>query len=60
MRPSFRYGQSRNLIPQLKDLTCSALTGEGVREIWQMVLDRQEQLGASGYIAARRSRQNLE
>jgi hypothetical protein len=25
-----------------------------------MVLDRQEQLGASGYIAARRSRQNLE
>ncbi len=41
-------------------VTCSALTGEGIREIWQMVLQHQEQLSGSGHIAARRSQQHLE
>lgn len=60
------YAAALHLFPLPADgwtprvVTCSALTGEGVRDIWQMVLDHREQLGADERIAARRSRQNLE
>jgi LAO/AO transport system kinase len=41
-------------------LTCSALTGEGIAEIWAMVLEHRRQMEDSGHFAARRSRQALE
>jgi LAO/AO transport system kinase len=41
-------------------VTCSALEGAGIPEIWQLVLDHQRQLTASGYLQKRRSRQALE
>jgi GTPase len=65
-RARIEYAAALHLFPLSADgwtprvVTCSALTGEGVRDIWQMVLDHREQLGADGHIAARRSRQNLE
>ena len=65
-RARMEYSAALHLFPAPADgwtprvVTCSALTEEGVRGIWQMVLDHHEQLGASGHITARRSRQNLE
>ena len=41
-------------------VTCSALTGEGVAEIWRMVLEHREQLESKGYLAQLRARQALE
>ena len=41
-------------------LTCSALTGDGIAEIWEMVLEHRAQMEASGHFAERRSRQSLE
>jgi LAO/AO transport system kinase len=41
-------------------LTCSALTGEGIAEIWQMILEQRQQLEASGAFAERRARQALD
>jgi LAO/AO transport system kinase len=38
-------------------LTASALTGEGVAAVWEMVLAQREALGASGEAEARRHRQ---
>jgi LAO/AO transport system kinase len=40
-------------------LTCSALDGSGIADVWQMVLDHRQQLGESGYLERRRSRQAL-
>src|SRR5579872_5619352 len=65
-RARIEYSAALHLFPAPADgwiprvVTCSALTGEGIREIWQMVLQHQEQLSGSGHIAARRSQQNLE
>jgi LAO/AO transport system kinase len=39
---------------------CSALTGDGIAEIWQMVLEHRQQLERSGAFAERRARQALE
>lgn len=40
-------------------LTCSALEGSGVPEVWQMICDYRERAEAAGAIEARRSGQNL-
>jgi LAO/AO transport system kinase len=40
-------------------VTCSALTGDGVDDVWQRVLDHREQLGEPG-LADKRSHQQLE
>jgi LAO/AO transport system kinase len=40
-------------------VTCSALTGGGVDDVWQRVLDHREQLGAEG-LADKRAHQQLE
>jgi len=40
-------------------VTCSAVTGEGVREIWSMILEHREHFEASGQLAELRSRQAL-
>ena len=41
-------------------LSCSALTGDGVAEIWQMVMEHREQIGSSGHLQARRSAQAVD
>ena len=40
-------------------LTCSAISGEGIAEIWQMVLEQRRLLEENGHFVARRSRQAL-
>ena len=40
-------------------LTCSALHGHGVEEVWQAVARRHDRLAATGGLAERRRRQNL-
>ena len=44
-------------VPQV--LTCSALTGDGVRELWDLVLQHEALLRENGFLAARRGRQAL-
>ena len=41
-------------------LTYSALTGDGIAELWSQVLDHREKLTASGEIAARRREQQVK
>jgi LAO/AO transport system kinase len=41
-------------------VTCSALTGEGIAEIWQLILEHRRQLEGSGAFAERRARQALD
>jgi len=40
-------------------LTCSALHGEGVDSVWEIIEQRQQRLKATGQLAERRRRQNL-
>ncbi len=60
------YTNALHLFPASADgwtprvLTCSARTGEGIVEIWQMILDHRDQVERAGHLAARRSRQALE
>jgi LAO/AO transport system kinase len=41
-------------------LTCSALTGAGLDEVWQAVLDHRAYLGEHGSLEARRARQQQD
>ena len=41
-------------------LTCSALTGAGLDEVWAAVLEHREHLEAEGSLAARRARQQQD
>jgi LAO/AO transport system kinase len=41
-------------------VTCSAMTGEGVGEIWSMILEHRSALETTGYLARLRSRQALD
>jgi LAO/AO transport system kinase len=40
-------------------LTCSALEGAGIAEVWQAVLRHQETMAAAGRLAARRAEQQI-
>jgi LAO/AO transport system kinase len=65
-RARVEYSSALHMFPASSDgwsprvLTCSAINNTGIAEIWQMVLDHETQLGASGRIAERRARGNLE
>ncbi len=65
-RARAEYRAALHLFPASADgwvprvLTCSALTGDGVMDIWNVVLDHQRELTASGALAARRSAQALD
>jgi LAO/AO transport system kinase len=65
-RARVEYAGALHLFPAPADgwspqvLTCSALNGTGIAEIWQMVLDQRTQLEQNGHMARRRSRQSLE
>ncbi len=41
-------------------MTCSAINNTGIAEIWQLVLEHEAQLGASGRIAERRTLGDLQ
>jgi GTPase len=41
-------------------VTCSAVSGEGVREIWSMILEHRQHFESTGRLAELRSRQSLQ
>ena len=65
-RARAEYASALHLFPPAGDgwtprvLTCSALKNAGIAEIWQMILEHQALLEASGRIAERRSRGDLQ
>jgi len=65
-RARVEYASALHLFPASPDgwsprvLTCSALSGDGIGEIWQMILDHRSQMVESGRLAERRSGQALE
>jgi LAO/AO transport system kinase len=65
-RARVEYEGALHLFPTSADgwtpqvLTCSSLHGQGISEIWQMVLEHRRQLEANGHITRRRSRQALQ
>jgi LAO/AO transport system kinase len=65
-RARVEYASALHLFPASPDgwsphvLTCSSLSGEGIAEIWQVILEHREHIEQSGHLAARRSRQALE
>jgi LAO/AO transport system kinase len=60
------YANALHLFPVSADgwtppvMTCSALTGDGVAEVWQMVRNHRRQLEENGCLEERRSHQALE
>lgn len=65
-RARVQYASALHLFPASGDgwtpqvVCCSALQNTGIAEIWQMVLDHEAQLEASGRIADRRTRGDLQ
>jgi len=65
-RARVEYASALHLFPASGDgwtprvVCCSALEDTGIVEIWQMVLEHEAQLEASGWIAERRTRGALE
>jgi LAO/AO transport system kinase len=64
-RARVQYAGALHLFPASPDgwtprvLTCSALANEGIREIWEMVLQHHEKMRASGWFLRRRRQQAL-
>jgi len=60
------YASALDLFPASEDgwtprvLTCSSISGEGIPEVWDMVLAHRECLSGNGFLARRRNRQALE
>jgi LAO/AO transport system kinase len=65
-RARVEYASALHLFPPSGDgwtprvLACSALNNTGIAEIWQMVLEHEAQMRASGRIMERRSRGDLQ
>ena len=65
-RARIEYASALHLFPASLDgwrprvLTCSAIHGDGIPEIWQMVLDHHAQLSKNGHLELRRKHQSLE
>jgi LAO/AO transport system kinase len=65
-RARIEYGSALHLFPASPDgwtprvLTCSALTGERIADVWQMVLEHHELLDQNGHLALQRKAQALE
>jgi LAO/AO transport system kinase len=65
-RARVEYANALHLFPASSDgwtppvWTCSSRTGEGIAEIWQMVLDHRELLERNGHLAQRRSLQTQQ
>lgn len=64
-RARVEYSNALHLFPMSPDgwspkvLTCSSLTGEGVPEVWESVLEHRAQMKANGHFHERRRRQAL-
>jgi len=64
-RARIEYAGALHLFPAPADgwlppvLTCSSLHGEGIAEVWQMILDHRRLMERGGLLAERRSRQAL-
>jgi len=65
-RARIEYASALHLFPASDDgwtpqvLTCSSVSGEGISEVWDMVLAHREMLAGNGFLAHRRNRQALE
>lgn len=65
-RARIEYAHALHLFPASADgwtppvMTCSSLNGDGIPQVWQMVLDHRQLLEGNGFLAQRRSRQALE
>jgi LAO/AO transport system kinase len=65
-RARIEYSSALHLFPASPDgwtpqvLTCSALSGEGIPEIWEMVLAHRDLLAGNGFLAQRRRSQALQ
>jgi LAO/AO transport system kinase len=65
-RARVEYASALHLFPPSGDgwtpqvVTCSAINNTGIAEIWQLVLEHEAQLGASGRIAERRTLGDLQ
>jgi len=65
-RARIEYASALHLFPASEDgwmppvLTCSSISGEGIPEVWDMVLAHRELLAGNGFLAQRRNRQALE
>ncbi len=65
-RARLEYAGALHLFPAPADgwtppvVTCSALQGLGIAEVWQMVLDHRQRLEQNGHLARRRSQQARE
>jgi LAO/AO transport system kinase len=65
-RARIEYASALHLFPASADgwtpqvLTCSSVAGEGIAEVWQMVLAHRELLQANGWLAQSRNRQALQ
>jgi len=65
-RARTEYAYALHLFPASADgwmppvLTCSSITGEGLAEVWRMILDHRQLMENKGILAERRSRQALE
>ena len=65
-RARTEYANALHLFPASADgwtppvVTCSSLNGEGVPQVWEMVLNHRQLLEGNGFFAERRRRQALE
>ncbi len=65
-RARIEYASALHLFPASPDgwtprvLTCSAISGERIPDVWQMVLDHHALLEANGHLALQRKAQALE
>lgn len=65
-RARVEYSTALHLLPASDDrwtprvLTCSSISGEGIPELWDMVLAHRDLLFGNGSLALRRNRQALE
>jgi LAO/AO transport system kinase len=65
-RARIEFSNALHLFPASPDgwvprvVTCSAITGEGIPEIWETVLEHRKLLETNGYLPARRSLQALQ
>jgi len=65
-RARAEYAHALHLFPASADgwtpsvLTCSSITGEGLAEVWRMILEHRQLMESKGFLAERRSRQALE
>jgi len=65
-RAGIEYASALHLFPAPEDgwtphvLTCSSISGEGIAEVWDMILAHRELLAGNGFLAQRRNHQALE